>query len=577
MIRFRENMNDAKMQKMLDELKDNIDKQKNIVSDNMELFFQNKQKYIIFISVSDGKSRACVTKGIGNTLEATWKNAIDSMREKVKKSKLEYKWIKADIIRSIKRYEYLDFIKYISEIKINYFREGIAFDDKFKIAFLGQEVNANAFIHEIKDSSIKGKRLDWKNINYYLKSNASIKSLIDESKIANVYTFDTIGYVHDGENCYELCNDGLDAGRRYIKTLDDKQLRFIIEKSSNFLSDQVAETGRFCYGYFPCFDKKIPAYNILRHASTTYSMIEAYEFNRDAKLEERIKLALEYLLKEGIKPFIDNNGSELAFVIERLKDDSSEIKLGANAAALLAFAKYTKVFHNENYLRVMQALAEGIRFFQNTEVGSFVHVLNFPDLTVKDKHRIIYYDGEAAFALMRLYDIDRNVRWLNTVEKAFEYYIKKKYWKNNDHWLSYCSYELMKYKPDKRYVMFNLENASGILDFCLARETTYPTLLELLMATYCMIEKLKKENIFLETLESFDYEKLINAIEHRARHQLNGLYFPEVAMYFKAPEKILWSFYIRHHSFRARIDDNEHNISGYCSYLHNRLNENGSC
>lgn len=42
-------------------------------------------------------------------------------------------------------------------------------------------------------------------------------------------------------------------------------------------------------------------------------------------------------------------------------------------------------------------------------------------------------------------------------------------------------------------------------------------------------------------------------------------------MYYKAPHKILWAFYIRHHSFRARIDDIEHNISGYCSYYHQIL------
>jgi len=85
-----------------------------------------------------------------------------------------------------------------------------------------------------------------------------------------------------------------------------------------------------------------------------------------------------------------------------------------------------------------------------------------------------------------------------------------------------------------------------------------------------MVEKIKKESWYPETLETFDEEKLNRAIEHRVEHQLNGFFFPEVAMYFKAPEKILWAFYIRHHSYRARIDDIEHNVSGYCSYLHKR-------
>jgi hypothetical protein len=91
------------------------------------------------------------------------------------------------------------------------------------------------------------------------------------------------------------------------------------------------------------------------------------------------------------------------------------------------------------------------------------------------------------------------------------------------------------------------------------------------MASYNLIQKMKKENINIETLTAIDYEKLIAAIEHRVEHQLDGLFFPEVAMYYKAPQNILWAFFIRHHSFRARIDDIEHNLSGYCSYYQNRV------
>lgn len=571
-------MNDFKQEsggydfnRSIEELGKNICAQGSKVADNMELFFHNKPKYVILLSFCDGIERAYVVKGIGNSVETSWKNAVDSMKKKIKTLNLNPIWLKADIVNEIHEYDYSSFIDYVSDIKINYFRQGIAFDNMFNVAFLEQEVNANTFIRESKDANPKKKELIWKNINFYLNRSTGRKYQFDERSVGKVFTFSTIGFFHDGDQCHRLCTDGLDVGRRYIESIDKELILSIIIKSSNFLAEQINSEGRFRYGYFPCFDQEIPHYNILRHASSTYSMIEAYEFNNDPNLGIKIKSALEYLINEGSGFFESNEGIKMAFVIEKLPTGLEEIKLGANAAAILALAKYTKVFDDTKFVPVMKALAEGIRFFQNKDDGSFVHVLNYPDLSVKDRHRVIYYDGEAAFALMRLYDIDKDEKWIQTVEKAFSYFLKNNYWKHSDHWLSYCSFELMKYKPDKQYVLFNLQNASGILDFCLTRETTYPTLLELLMATYSMIEKLKAENIFLETLESFDYSKFVEAIEHRVAHQLNGLYFPEVAMYYKAPGKILYSFYIRHHSFRSRIDDNEHNISGYCSYLFNRL------
>lgn len=554
----------------LEELKVKLLAQEELVADNMKLFYGNKPKYIVFLSFSDGESRAYVCKGLGNSIESGWKNAVDSMNKRMRKLNLEPVWIKADLVKDIKEYPFAAFMNYVSKTKTNYFREGIAFDGLFNLAFLEQEVNANVFIYDNKKT--RKKQISWKNIMAHIKYNTGLKLELDESSCKQVWLFSTLGFFHDGANCYNLNSDWLNNGRREIENIDEGLLHSIIAQSSAYLANQVDGTGQFRYGYFPCFNREIPGYNILRHASTTYAMIEAFEVTRDEKLGQAIKLALNYLATEGIESLVDESGITRAFMIERTRDN--EIKLGANAAAILAYSQYTTVFNDRQYVQLATELAEGISYFQDKQEGSFVHVLNFPDLSIKEKHRIIYYDGEAAFALMRLYGIDRNERWLNIVELAFEHFIQNEYWKYKDHWLSYCSFELVKYRPERKYIEFNLKNAAGILDFCLTRETTYPTLLELLMATYSMIKMMKDEALHLDLLESFDEEKLVRAIEHRVEHQLNGLYFPEVAMYYKAPQNILGAFYIRHHSFRARIDDIEHNISGYCSYLRQIVNKN---
>ncbi|BDE22398.1 hypothetical protein OCUAc20_08980 [Acinetobacter baumannii] len=38
-------------------------------------------------------------------------------------------------------------------------------------------------------------------------------------------------------------------------------------------------------------------------------------------------------------------------------------------------------------------------------------------------------------------------------------------------------------------------------------------------------------------------------------------------MYMARPDKILHAFYVRHDRFRVRIDDQEHNLSGYIAYV----------
>lgn len=77
------------------------------------------------------------------------------------------------------------------------------------------------------------------------------------------------------------------------------------------------------------------------------------------------------------------------------------------------------------YLPFAQKIANGILTMINHNTMESIHVLNYPDLSVKEKFRIIYYDGEAALALLRLYQIDNNPKWLETVELMFDRFIKK--------------------------------------------------------------------------------------------------------------------------------------------------------
>ncbi|MEE1999836.1 UDP-N-acetylmuramoyl-tripeptide--D-alanyl-D-alanine ligase [Alkalimonas sp. MEB108] len=214
----------------------------------------------------------------------------------------------------------------------------------------------------------------------------------------------------------------------------------------------------------------------------------------------------------------------------------------------------------------MLQLAAGILSMQDPSNGRFVHVLNSHDFSVKQEFRIIYYDGEACFALLRYYAISKEQRWLDAAALAFDDFIAREHWKAHDHWLSYSINELVKYRPEAKYFQFGLQNVMGYLDFVIERITTFPTLLELMMAAQQLFEQLVQHPELYHLYHSLNLEKFYFAMQQRAQHMLNGFFWPELAMFYRHPERIKGSFFIRHHAFRIRIDDIEHYLSGFIAY-----------
>ena len=106
---------------------------------------------------------------------------------------------------------------------------------------------------------------------------------------------------------------------------------------------------------------------------------------------------------------------------------------------------------------------------------------------------------------------------------------------------------------------------NSYLDYIKNRETTFPTFLEMLMATYRLVQKAKDTGRDELVNNLIDEQYLIDVINVRADYQRVGFFYPEIAMYLK-PSRILGSFFIKHHGYRVRIDDIEHYLSGYVQY-----------
>jgi UDP-N-acetylmuramoyl-tripeptide--D-alanyl-D-alanine ligase len=515
------------------------------------------KRVVIFLSATDGTSRATVRTVTGADVDDAWQRAGEVLQSG---DFAGARWLRIEWVDAVERSSWGALRARLIDTKRNYFRLGIALDADFEHAFLETELNANAMLyggpHEPAATLNEG------NFGLYAASRHGLGELsfADDRRI---WLFTTRGaFVGEDDVVHEFRGTGLDAGRRALPPLDAEQILGLIERGSGYLATQVGADGKFTYGWHPCFDRPIAAYNSLRHASTVYAMLEAWEVTRDDKLKEAIDRALAYLTKELIQTGLLPKGGTGAFLV----DCGGEIKLGGNAVAILALVKYRQLTGDHRHQALCDGLAQTILSMQDPVSGRFDHVLNYPALDVKQSFRTIYYDGEAAFALMRLFDLTGERRWLDAVERAFEHFIREEHWKAHDHWLSYCVNELTQHNPSETYYRFGVDNVRDYLDFVLERVTTFPTLLELMTAAEKMIGRLRSDPALAHLLERFDLPRFYQALHFRANYLLNGHFWPELAMFFARPDRIVGSFFIRHHGFRVRIDDVEHYLSGLIAY-----------
>lgn len=514
---------------------------------------------VLFFASSSGAERAVVFTARGDSFEQAWEQGAAEVQARWQRRGVSPRWLRVEVACSVRRTIWGDICKQLAATKRNYWRHCIAFDAELETAFLAQEFSGAALLY---DSRQPVATPNSNNLRVYARRRYQRDLAWPEDPAQPMWLFDTRAVFSDGQVVEEIEHAGRNRGYRRVEDWGADVVLDVVRRSTGYLARQVQPGGRYEYGCFPCFDRPIPTYNALRHASSTYALLEGWELTGDPAHEAAARLALDHLCKHLIRETDLPDGSRAAFLV----DTGNEIKLGGNGVCLLALCKYTELTGDRCYLSLLEKLALGVLHMQDASSGRFVHVLHWPNLEVKAEHRIIYYDGEAAFGLMRLYGMTRDPRWLAAVETAFEYFIAAEHWRAHDHWLSYCVNELTLYRSDARYYRFGLDNVRDHLDFVRTRITTFPTLLELMMAARKMIDRIQSDAEHAHLLDGFDLEKFQDALEWRARYLLSGFFWPEVAMFFRNPQKILDGFFIRHHGFRVRIDDVEHYLSGYVAY-----------
>ena len=578
--------------------------------------------FLVFLSFSDGSARADVVHGSGADIAEAFADAQQKAWTLIQKKRQRFRWLKADVVTEYAPADAKTLAYMIKEPGWNeFFRFGLTFDRSFRTALLEEELNGAKILDYASGS------ISLADLNRYLKK-AGRPAL---PKLPEFFLlFQTAGFFYDSDSAAStdadsasasgcvipLIPDGLSRGRREIQNLDAAAARSFVTAAASFLEKQVQQDGSFRYGYYPRFDRVIPGYNCMRHASTIWSLLCQYRMTKKVSVLSLAARSIEYLLSHALV----YRDPDTAYLSEPLKD---EIKLGGGGVLILAITEYldlcseeprpailrsgeprseilrskeprseilrseepltkapnAEILHAKDvlpeqealrrrYTEIACALGNGILSLLNPETGEFSHVLNM-DFSLKERYRTMYYDGEAAYALCRLYRLTKEEKWLFYAKKAVDHFLAADYTRYRDHWVAYAMNEITRYIHRDDYDTFALRNARVNLDFLYKRETTYHTFLELLMVTFETYERILAENPGLPYLNEFDLPYFLRTIRVRADRMLNGFFFPEYAMYMRCPDKILGSFMVRHDGFRVRIDDIQHNIGGFYLYYKN--------
>ena len=370
----------------------------------------------------------------------------------------------------------------------------------------------------------------------------------------------------DGAETHELFR-----GHRTLDRFSPETLLRAARGLGNYLQRSTDENGRFVYKYLPKRDYAADSYNILRHAGTTYAMLELYEATKDEKYLASARKSLAYLEKQLQTP------SETFSRIKRGVVEGHEIKLGGNGLAIVAFCKYTSVTGDRRYVESCQRLANWIASTQEPNGRFAIHKVNFPSGFVTN-FRSEYYPGEAVLGLCRLYQLDKNPKWLDVAAKNARYAIVDRDAKlkderlPHDHWLLYALNDLHRIQPNEIYLdhtrwlvkviveaqIRESEQPDWIGGFSRPpRSTRTSTRCEGLLAAYAMLKDFGNKE---------ELPPILDAVQRGTQLQFATRIYPETAMYLPDPQRSVFGMRKSLTDYTLQIDYQQHSISSFLAF-----------
>lgn len=200
----------------------------------------------------------------------------------------------------------------------------------------------------------------------------------------------------------------------FAEDLNREQLIASARAGGDYLIRMQKQDGSFHYIYDALEDHTgSETYNILRHAGTTFALLDLYAATRDAHYLDSAHRAIVFL-KTRFRP---GRASRSSYVL----DFDGKAKLGANGLALIALARQLELDPKRGDRASAERLANLILSLQHKD-GSFA---SYYRLHGKEPAGSVslYYPGEAMLGLVRLFKLNGDRRLLESVQRGADHLI----------------------------------------------------------------------------------------------------------------------------------------------------------
>jgi len=266
--------------------------------------------------------------------------------------------------------------------------------------------------------------IDLTRIGTLLAQRAGLPVAVDPD---DLYRFRTDAFVEPPAMMRGLFPLQLYRGNTPAPRLSAAALRDAALSGGRFLVAHLAPNGRYIYEHDLGTGRQTDpmhssSYSMPRHAGTTYFLAELYRITKQEWLREPIERAFKHLadlLAQGKCATKIADGTEIDCVLDKTEKVA---QLGSTALAVVALAEYQRATGDKRYLPLATKFTAFLLYMQR-EDGSFRHLYDPYKRERDDKSELLYYSGESALALARMFTITGDPRYAKAAEKALDWLV----------------------------------------------------------------------------------------------------------------------------------------------------------